>query len=62
MQILLYFNKEQFINYYSFVKDISIIKGILSTLNIQENEELGVCQTITSITEAYEKYLKGLEG
>ncbi len=36
-----------------------LIEGILSTLNIDENKDLGVSAKTSYITEAYEKYLKG---
>ena len=36
-----------------------LIEGILFTLNIEENKELGVSNKTSYITESYEKYLKG---
>ena len=36
-----------------------LIEGILFTLNIEENKDLGVSAKTSYITEAYEKYLKG---
>ena len=36
-----------------------LIEGILFTLNIEENEALGVSNKSSYATEAYEKYLKG---
>ena len=36
-----------------------LIEGILFTLNIEENKELGISSKTSYITEAYEKYLKG---
>ena len=36
-----------------------LIEGILFTLNVDENKDLGVSAKTSYITEAYEKYLKG---